>query len=112
MSWYDNEWGYSNRVVDLAERLADVLEKRAKTPDVRRPFNQQRETVERKSLGWKGLVTNASAPPSLALRRDSSSAWAVRTTPGCSHRLVATDAVQHFPSVHPGKSDVQDDQIR
>ena len=27
MSWYDNEWGYSNRVVDLAERLADVLEK-------------------------------------------------------------------------------------
>ena len=27
LSWYDNEWGYSNRVVDLAERLADVLEK-------------------------------------------------------------------------------------
>jgi glyceraldehyde 3-phosphate dehydrogenase len=27
MSWYDNEWGYSNRVVDLAERLADVIEK-------------------------------------------------------------------------------------
>ena len=27
MSWYDNEWGYSNRVVDLAERLAEVLEK-------------------------------------------------------------------------------------
>ena len=27
MSWYDNEWGYSNRVVDLAERLADVLKK-------------------------------------------------------------------------------------
>jgi glyceraldehyde 3-phosphate dehydrogenase len=26
MSWYDNEWGYSNRVVDLIERLADVLE--------------------------------------------------------------------------------------
>jgi glyceraldehyde 3-phosphate dehydrogenase len=26
MSWYDNEWGYSNRVVDLAERLAQVLE--------------------------------------------------------------------------------------
>ncbi len=26
MSWYDNEWGYSNRVVDLAERLAEVLE--------------------------------------------------------------------------------------
>jgi glyceraldehyde 3-phosphate dehydrogenase len=26
MSWYDNEWGYSNRVVDLAERLAHVLE--------------------------------------------------------------------------------------
>jgi glyceraldehyde 3-phosphate dehydrogenase len=25
MSWYDNEWGYSNRVVDLAERLADVI---------------------------------------------------------------------------------------
>ena len=25
MSWYDNEWGYSNRVVDLAERLAEVL---------------------------------------------------------------------------------------
>ncbi|HJQ91526.1 MAG TPA: type I glyceraldehyde-3-phosphate dehydrogenase [Acidimicrobiia bacterium] len=25
MSWYDNEWGYSNRVVDLAERLAEVI---------------------------------------------------------------------------------------
>jgi glyceraldehyde 3-phosphate dehydrogenase len=27
MSWYDNEWGYSNRVVDLAQRLAEVMEK-------------------------------------------------------------------------------------
>jgi glyceraldehyde 3-phosphate dehydrogenase len=27
MSWYDNEWGYSNRVVDLAERLSQVLAK-------------------------------------------------------------------------------------
>ena len=27
MSWYDNEWGYSNRVVDLIERLAVVMEK-------------------------------------------------------------------------------------
>ena len=27
MSWYDNEWGYSNRVVDLAGRLAEVLER-------------------------------------------------------------------------------------
>jgi len=27
MSWYDNEWGYSNRVVDLAERLAEVMQK-------------------------------------------------------------------------------------
>ncbi len=26
MSWYDNEWGYSNRVVDLIERLAAVIE--------------------------------------------------------------------------------------
>ncbi len=24
LSWYDNEWGYSNRVVDLAARLAEV----------------------------------------------------------------------------------------
>ncbi len=24
VSWYDNEWGYSNRVVDLIERLADL----------------------------------------------------------------------------------------
>jgi len=24
LSWYDNEWGYSNRVVDLIERLADL----------------------------------------------------------------------------------------
>jgi glyceraldehyde 3-phosphate dehydrogenase len=25
MAWYDNEWGYSNRVVDLIERLGEVL---------------------------------------------------------------------------------------
>ena len=25
LSWYDNEWGYSNRVVDLVERLAEVM---------------------------------------------------------------------------------------
>ena len=24
IAWYDNEWGYSNRVVDLIERLADI----------------------------------------------------------------------------------------
>ncbi len=29
MSWYDNEWGYSNRVVDLIERLAEVIEAEA-----------------------------------------------------------------------------------
>ena len=23
VSWYDNEWGYSNRVVDLAKFIAD-----------------------------------------------------------------------------------------
>ncbi len=26
IAWYDNEWGYSNRVVDLIERLAEVME--------------------------------------------------------------------------------------
>ena len=26
MSWYDNEWGYSNRVVDLIERLGEMIE--------------------------------------------------------------------------------------
>jgi glyceraldehyde-3-phosphate dehydrogenase/erythrose-4-phosphate dehydrogenase len=29
MSWYDNEWGYSNRVVDLIECLAEVIEQEA-----------------------------------------------------------------------------------
>ncbi len=24
LAWYDNEWGYSNRVVDLIERLAKL----------------------------------------------------------------------------------------
>ncbi len=27
MSWYDNEWGYSNRVVDLIERLGEIIDK-------------------------------------------------------------------------------------
>ncbi len=26
IAWYDNEWGYSNRVVDLIERIADQLQ--------------------------------------------------------------------------------------
>jgi glyceraldehyde 3-phosphate dehydrogenase len=25
LSWYDNEWGYSNRVVDLAALIAKTL---------------------------------------------------------------------------------------
>ena len=25
VSWYDNEWGYSSRVVDLLERMGDQL---------------------------------------------------------------------------------------
>ena len=25
VSWYDNEWGYSNRVVDLTKKIADKL---------------------------------------------------------------------------------------
>jgi len=24
ISWYDNEWGYSNRVIDLAKYIAGV----------------------------------------------------------------------------------------
>jgi glyceraldehyde 3-phosphate dehydrogenase len=31
MSWYDNEWGYSNRVVDLIERLGEVIAAEAST---------------------------------------------------------------------------------
>jgi glyceraldehyde 3-phosphate dehydrogenase len=24
IAWYDNEWGYSNRIVDLAKYISDV----------------------------------------------------------------------------------------
>ncbi|MGH3650751.1 MAG: type I glyceraldehyde-3-phosphate dehydrogenase [Acidimicrobiia bacterium] len=34
MSWYDNEWGYSNRVVDLIERLAEVIEENDGAPSL------------------------------------------------------------------------------
>jgi glyceraldehyde 3-phosphate dehydrogenase len=27
LAWYDNEWGYANRMVDLLQRLADVLDR-------------------------------------------------------------------------------------
>ncbi|MBW3667008.1 MAG: type I glyceraldehyde-3-phosphate dehydrogenase [Actinobacteria bacterium] len=30
MAWYDNEWGYSNRVVDLIERLGEVITKQSR----------------------------------------------------------------------------------
>ena len=26
VAWYDNEWGYSNRVVDLIERMGDLAD--------------------------------------------------------------------------------------
>jgi glyceraldehyde 3-phosphate dehydrogenase len=25
LAWYDNEWGYVNRIVDLAEKVAKTL---------------------------------------------------------------------------------------
>ena len=27
IAWYDNEWGYSNRVVEVAEQIGELIEK-------------------------------------------------------------------------------------
>jgi len=31
IAWYDNEWGYSNRVVDVAEEIGQLLKNNIST---------------------------------------------------------------------------------
>ena len=42
MGWYDNEWGYSNRLVDLVELVAASKRVRACAADPRRPRRRRR----------------------------------------------------------------------
>ncbi len=75
------------RKADLSLRVKDleVWPQSQQTPSCGSPepaHSRSERTVDLKSFGWNGLVTKASAPPSFARRRDSSSACAVRTTTG------------------------------
>ena len=45
VAWYDNEWGYSNRLVDLTQR---VLARRAASPE--RDARHRRDAFRKKTL--------------------------------------------------------------
>ena len=49
VAWYDNEWGYSNRLVDLVQRVLWITPRQGRLANI----GLVRETVRRERERWE-----------------------------------------------------------